>query len=654
MKIKDEFLHPYCKQCRKERIVQETVVLEGKVIHKKGDFVIDCSGIPKDGYVLFDGKIISEDDLKKVGQFSEDHIDLIKQIGNPAHWAYRNIIRPDKTPWESRVAQKGTACAGLKYQEMMLRCNANRIVCRLGRRSGKTDVLAIKALFYAFTNSPRARRKDKSNEWARGLSEIMVLCPYKTQVDEVFKRIREFIENSSTLMNSIARDVKTPIQEIVFSNGSRIKGFSAGSNSNSGAASSRGQDVHFLIMDEMDYLNQEDVDAINPVLGTVKDGCLLGSSTPSGARGILYNKSNDPTYKEFHFPSHVSDTWTPQLDQEHRVQLTESAYQREILALFGELEAGVFQPKYIESAQAPYNYATCVPNRNLFYFIGGDWNDEKNGSTFTVVEFNPFTASARKVHESIISKKDWNQSAAVNEVIRLNTFWKPEFIYLDEGYGAYQIEILKTVGIAASNNPEQHNLQTARLKDIIKAYNFSSTIDVIDPLTTEKIKKRAKPFLIENIVRFFEQQKCLISDIDTTLIKQMGNYIIKHVSSTGQPIYACRDANIGDHSLDSLALALVGITLENSDLLNIRVTDTMQYMEDHNLYKDREATGQGRPVKDDIYSRQSITNQPKEKRIINHPDDFTKASDEKDEHGNFIQSYIVKKRNQPKTRRTNC
>jgi hypothetical protein len=634
-KVNPKYLHPYCQKCIKSRVVQDPVIDEGKVIHKKGEFIIDCKGIPGEGYLYFDGKFMHEDDLRAIG-FDEDQIDIAKQISSTSYWAYKNIIRKDGSPWQSRVAAKGPD-KGLEYQKIILDCTANRVVTRCGRRIGKSEAIVIKALYFAFTNSPRARRKDSDNEWAEGLSEVMMLAPFRSQVSDLFMRIREYINASPSLRNSIVRNVKNPTEEVVLANGSRIKGFSAGTNSGSGAASSRGQDAHFLVLDETAYLQEEDLIAIQPVLGTVKDASLLASSTPVGPGDVFYNLCNDPGYKEFFFPSFVSPAWTEKLDIEMRRKLSEMAYAREVLAEFGDTSAGVFQNRYVDMAQFPYEYQDKPRDPNLLYVIGGDWNDEENGSTFTVMEYSPITGMATKVDSAKVSKAGWNQSAAVHKVVDLNKKWLPAAIYLDKGYGAYQIEVLKSLGLSEAANPKGDRI-TSRLANIVHSYDFSSTVEVIDPITSEKVKKRSKPFLVENAVRFFEHQQIRYSEYDSELTQQLRNYIIKNVTVTGVTVYGRRDENIGDHTLDSLLLALVAITLEWNAFTTFNHSETIQYLRENVLMKekgiksdDQTPPSQRKKIKDRNILESSNTSQTK--KIINHPDDFTLAPDEKDSKG---------------------
>jgi hypothetical protein len=164
-----------------------------------------------------------------------------------------------------------------------------------------------------------------------------------------------------------------------------------------------------------------------------------------------------------------------------------------------------------------------------------------------------------------IARDGWTQTVALEKVIDLNGKWQPAFIYVDEGYGAVQIELLKKCGMAhVGIDPVK-----ARLKDIVRPINFSSSIEVPDPMTHEPVKKPMKPFLVETSVRMFEQQLIEIPREDKTLVNQLENYIIKRRSPTGMPVFTPREEKIGDHRLDALMLALLGFSQNYSPLMSV-------------------------------------------------------------------------------------
>jgi hypothetical protein len=105
----------------------------------------------------------------------------------------------------------------------------------------------------------------------------------------------------------------------------------------------------------------------------------------------------------------------------------------------------------------------------------------------------------------------------------------------------------------------------AYLRDRLKSYDFGSKITYRNPATKQIEKQFAKPFLVENSVRQFEQGRVKLPYKDYVLHKQLLNYIVKNISPAGVPIYGMNDPKVGDHRLDALNLALIAYVLEMSD-----------------------------------------------------------------------------------------
>jgi hypothetical protein len=165
------------------------------------------------------------------------------------------------------------------------------------------------------------------------------------------------------------------------------------------------------------------------------------------------------------------------------------------------------------------------------------------------------------VDKSIVSKQERTQLTACAKIAELNKLWNPAFIYVDQGYGATQIEVLHEFGGRAiatfgASHPD------ARLRDIVKGFDFGGSVEVYDVWTKQPAKKPAKPFLVENSVRRFENLNFHYPKSDEQYTKQLLGYVIDRVSITGRPVYIARDEEVGDHFLDAVNLALVGFALE--------------------------------------------------------------------------------------------
>lgn len=136
-------------------------------------------------------------------------------MGDPVKWAQTFLITYDKTkkcdtPWTARW-----------YQVQMLRDGSRRKVYRCGRRTGKSEVMVIEALFNACT---------KKNY------RILLVTPYENQIRLLFLRLNE-LKNSSPLLNSMVTSTTKNPFKMEFSNASLIMGFTTGASSgNSGAS----------------------------------------------------------------------------------------------------------------------------------------------------------------------------------------------------------------------------------------------------------------------------------------------------------------------------------------------------------------------------------------------------------------------------------
>jgi replicative DNA helicase len=409
-----------------------------------------------------------------------------------------------------------------------------------------SEVLVISILFNLFT-------KEKFN--------VELIAPYQSQVDLVFTRIVELIRSNTTLSNSIERSVKAPNYQIILKNDSKLIGFTAGTRSGQEAGAARGQNANMLVFDEADYLSPKDVDAALAVIINHPDATVWMSSTPTGRREKFYDTCQNRLYREFNFPSMINPNWDEALDRYYRSELTEDGWLHEIEAKFGNQEEGVYQVKYVEAAQDNFEYGLQNLDPTHIYTIGVDWNDVKVGTTIAVVGYNPRTGMFSLVDKDIVSRAERTQLSACEKIAELNRIWNPVSIYVDSGYGQVQIEVLHDFGQQAvmrqgANSPD------ARLRNIVKEYDFGSSIEIHDLFTHQPVKKPAKPFLVENSVRRFENLTFKYPVSDKSYSDQLMGYIVERVSNTGRPVYKARNENVGDHFLDAVNLALVAFTLE--------------------------------------------------------------------------------------------
>jgi replicative DNA helicase len=542
-------LHEYCKGCQKDRVADRDgpiSELTGKPTHLRGEFIIDCKGIPGDD------KFIPNYDVVTKG-WEEEDINLAQTLYDPIRWAEKYL------GWNPRKSKDGE-----EYQSLVLRCSSKRKVLRMGRRLGKTEVMVIAIMHYLFTNSPKVQRWDEDAQmYVDGFSTILVLTPYLSQVKLIFNRMRELLARNPELDGEVKKDVSTPHHLLELYNGAKVVGFSSGAK---GAEAVRGQKADFIILDEMDYLSEQDIESVVALMMEHAEVKILASSTPSGRREYFYSFCEERMdFKEFYYPSMCNPSWGPKMEAELRqFYKTEIGWQHEILAEFGEAATGVFQHKYVHMAKQDYKYEEMTPQAGWSYSIGIDWNDAENGTKLCVVGWDPKYEIFRIVDKQTVQKHGWTQLSAVDALIKLNRVWQPEYIYVDEGYGATQIEVIKQYGLSSMHQKHEHARIDENLKNVV-GINASSKVETFDPVTSEPIKKWMKPFMIENAVRRFEQQQIKISEYDDVLMDQLSGYMIAKVNASGMPVY---EAMNGDHDLDALVLALLAFQMELSEFTN--------------------------------------------------------------------------------------
>ena len=435
-----------------------------------------------------------------------------------------------------------------------------------------TETMVVFALWYAFHHKK---------------SRILITTPYEHQVRLIFMRLRELITDCEELDSSLETMTKNPFLA-EFKNGSAIMGFTVGANKGQGGASVRGQRADWIIMDEVDYMSREGVDAVTAIaLEAPKRIGIWCSSTPTGKRDFFYDICTNPKtgYKAYHFPSMVNPDWDEEMEGELRATMTEQGYIHEVEAEFGEETIGVFRKDSIEKAKNTLMYAYRKINewerkqykeqgynvKDIYYLpkytrgnpapsayriVGVDWDKYQATPQIVVTEFNEALKKFQVVWREDIPQAEFTLDYAVNKIIEINDIYKPQYIYADRGFGEYQIEMLRIYG---RDHPETN------LDKKVKPIHFSEKINIVDPVTGEEDRKEAKDFMINQTSIILDRHQLLLSPFDDVIWKQMMNYQVVRVSQNGKPIYTSED----EHALDALMLTILGFTIEFPEITKI-------------------------------------------------------------------------------------
>lgn len=514
-----------CHNCRKNQI------------RKNGKITVQCNGILKLNDVL------SEEEKL---QLSEDELILLKKEISPYVWAKETFKKEDGSP----------LIVDRFYQEAMIGCTAKRKVLRAGRRLGKSFSMAISITESILRNSNY---------------RVLVVTPFDVQAEEIFNLIKQFLKNVNgvTYPEIVERAVSSPTHFIQLKNGSRVRGFTTGS---SGAGAVRGQGADEIFIDEIDYMSAKDFNSIMAILADAPDTKLTVASTPDGEK-MLYKLHNTPTYKEFHYPTFLLPHYNDDLDQDLRDTTDDIGYVQEFMAEFGSSRSSVFQKIFINKAISNpltiFEEDVISDRSNFILALGCDWNHENIGTRICITAMDKRTKAISPISLHNVSKEGWTQTLAMEKIIELNRQFVPDHIYVDEGFGYAQIEMLKKFAIDKYGKVS-HNDPDLRLANII-GVNFSSTVKIEDPKTGEERSKMLKQYMVENAVTMFEENVVALDiERDKILEEELIGYHEKNRTPNGRIVYAASNSKVGDHNLDAFMLSLYAIHMEYSDLFASR------------------------------------------------------------------------------------
>lgn len=331
-----------------------------------------------------------------------------------------------------------------------------------------------------------------------------------------------------------------------------------------------------FIVHNCDFLSVKDLNSLLAIINDNPDVEIWASSTPIG-EGNLYKLGTDPSFKEFHFPTHVVKHYSDEIDAFNRRNLTEVAYEQEICANYGASDEAVFQTKFVdqatyaeedleESGKKLVNWDHIKVNRRDYIItMGVDWNRDKVGTRLVIVAYDKKTSLYHKIHQDRVAKLGWTQPLAINKIVECNFKYDVDHLYVDDGHGETQASLLRMYGQerlreVGIKHPD------ARLMDT-KAVMFGSNLILRDPVTNEEIKKQTKQYMVEHTANLLSRGNLvLLAEADNDIVMQLKNYTVKAISARGLKTYTARDHQIGDHDLDAYMLALHGIHQEYSEL----------------------------------------------------------------------------------------
>ena len=519
-----------CRNCQKEQI------------QKYGEITIKCKG-PRSI------DIVPEEIIQVMTQ---EELDKVRQSVDPYYWAEKNIDIFQKDHEKRLFGYRW-------YQDIQVKCSASKKAIRCGRRAGKSYGLSLN-IFERMMNNPNY--------------QVLVVTPFLSQAKELADTVRKLIRAINPELGDwdsiVARSVTSPYQEIRFTNGSTFKAFTAG-NDNANAV--RGQGAHLIVIDEADFLSQEAFDSIMAILMDKPNTEIICTSTPMG-ENIMFKLSNSKDYKEFHFPSFVIPHYNDDMDQANRENLSINGYLQEIMALYSLDDRAVFQSDFINNAVNTYVsvpiYDVLSNRDNYIVSLGCDWNADRVGTRICVLAYSKSEGKMFIANMSNVRKEGWTQVAAIEKIVDLNRQYKPDYIYVDEGFGEANVQQLKLIALESYGKvPANH--PDLKLSEIVPI-NFASTLELKDAITGEIRKKYFKNFIVETTKRALEKGVLALADpVCESVIAQMRGYMIKSRIAGGREVYEPKTKELGDHDLDAFMLALCAIHMNEESILDTSI-----------------------------------------------------------------------------------
>lgn len=491
--------------------------------------------------------------------------------------------------------------------------NYKNIILQWGRRLGKSVIMCADCLWWT-TAYPLVRMVEGETNKQKPF-KVVIFTPYESQIKELWLTFNQLIGDSPLLKEQILKQKTSDVHEIQFKNGSIIQGYTVGISSSNRGTSLRGLSADLIYMDEMDFIPREIVETvIIPITTTHKNCRRRICSTPSGARDLYFEycmKAKQLGWFHTHHPS-----WHPDNDRwlsikqarEQGIPIEESsefqvraitssdAFDREYGAEFGEAFGGVYKHHFINRSLSKYGRNIDTADPDIFdpgfqqkpehkYIIGVDWNTYVNGgqivilefcTTPTIVEFFDddkkedkridFTGHYRLFYRRGIKSKEATQRLTRQEIIRLLTHYKIDYVYVDYGAGDTNIEELTLYGRL---HPE------LGLSKKLRVIDSGATVEHYDHVVQKKVKKRNKSLMINFSVLNLEEGLFILpfeEDQKTRLIGQMREYRVKNITARGEPAYEGED-----HILDAFNLAVYGFEQNYGSILrsNIKYNLTM-------------------------------------------------------------------------------
>jgi len=312
------------------------------------------------------------------------------------------------------------------YQEKLLSDGSLRIVSCMGRQTGKTTTIAVKALHFAYAN-PR--------------TTTLIVSPSLRQSMILFDRIVALIYNNEWLPTSVVRKTRTVIQ---LDNESQIIALPCSENF------LRGYTAHLLIIDEAAFLPETTLtNILFPMLATTQ-GTLILLSTPWGKNHFFYRAFMDPDFSAHRVKSSECPLIKPQFLEKQQRLMTREAYAMEYEAEFQEAATSYFLQDLIRSCIDPalelrYDLENLTPESGDYY-AGVDIGKLQDHSVIVVVKQEKDMVRLVFLKEFPLETP---YSHVIGFIVKANQKFSPRKILIDKsGAGEAVVEEIGAQGLS--------------------------------------------------------------------------------------------------------------------------------------------------------------------------------------------------------------
>jgi len=283
----------------------------------------------------------------------------------------RELLREEEVEIKGPVdfAIKVLGIKPFDYQAKLLEDNSKRIVACMGRQTGKTTTIAMKAIHFADIN-PKVT--------------VLITSPSLRQSMIMFDRIAFFVYSSAHMRNKIVRATRTLIH---FENGSRIIALPCSENL------LRGYTAHMVVCDEASWIPEEVITQILFPMLTTTQGYAIFLSTPWDKNHFFYRAFINPSYSVHKIRSDQCPLVTAEFLEEMKANMTREAYLMEYEAEFVEALNSYFPQDLIRKcvelaqkleAELYTSLETSFPSGN--YYAGVDFGKLADYSVLTVLK----------------------------------------------------------------------------------------------------------------------------------------------------------------------------------------------------------------------------------------------------------------------------